>query len=109
MLLRLFQLLSLLPLPVLHVLGAVAGWGVYACSPSYRRRLRENLAHAGYPHLLSSAVVEAGKNIFELPFIWCASPARVLRSAELHDWSVAQSALDAGNSVIFLTPHFGVF
>ena len=109
MLLRLFQLLSLLPLPVLHALGAAAGWVVYAFSPTYRRRLRDNLAHAGYPHVLASTVTEAGKNVFELPFIWCAKPARVLKSATLHDWSIAQSALDAGQGVIFLTPHLGCF
>ena len=109
MLLRLFQLLSRLPLPILHGLGALAGWMVYACSPSYRRRMRDNLAHAGYPHLLTSAVVEAGKNVFELPFIWCAKPERVLKSAVLHDWSIAQSALDEGRGVIFLTPHLGCF
>ena len=109
MLLRLFQLLSLLPLPILHALGAAAGWVVYALSPSYRRRLRENLAHAGYPHLLLSAIAEAGKSVFELPFIWCANPARVLKSAVLHDWSTAQSALDAGQGMIILTPHLGCF
>lgn len=109
MLLRLFQFLSLFPLPVLHALGVVAGWLVYAFSRSYRQRLRDNLAQAGYTHLLGSAVVEAGKNIFELPFIWCAKPARVLRRAVIHDWSVAQSALDAGQGVIFLTPHLGCF
>ncbi len=109
MLLRLFQLLSLFPLPVLHALGAVAGWLVYALSPSYRQRLRDHLAQAGYTHLLAPAVVEAGKNIFELPFIWCAAPARVLRRAAIHDWSIAQSALDAGKGVIFLTPHLGCF
>ena len=109
MLLRVFQLLSLLPLPVLHGLGALAGWMVYACSPSYRRRIRDNLARAGYPHLLRSAVVEAGKNVFELPFVWCAKPERVLKSAVLHDWSIAQAALDDGRGVIFLTPHLGCF
>lgn len=109
MLLRLFQFLSLFPLPVLHALGVAAGWLVYAFSPSYRRRLRDNLAQAGYPHLLGAAVVEAGKNIFELPFIWCAKPARVLKHAVVHDWAIAQSALEAGQGVIFLTPHLGCF
>ena len=109
MLLRLFQCLSIFPLPVLHALGAAAGWLVYALSPSYRRRMRDNLKAAGYAHLLPAAVTEAGKNIFELPFIWCASPARVLKSAEIHDWQVAQTALDSGRGVIFLTPHLGCF
>ena len=109
MLLRLFQFLSLFPLPVMHALGAVSGWLVYALSPSYRQRLRDNLAQAGYSYLLGSAVVEAGKNIFELPFIWCAKPTRVLRRAVVHDWSIAQTALDSGQGVIFLTPHLGCF
>lgn len=109
MLLRLFQILSRLPLPAMHALGAAAGWLVYALSPSYRRRLKDNLAQAGYSHRLGAAVVEAGKNIFELPFIWCARPARVLGSAVIHDWEIAQDALDAGRGVIFLTPHLGCF
>lgn len=109
MLLRLFQFLSLFPLTVLHALGAMAGGLVYAVSPSYRRRLNENLMQAGYADLRRAAVVEAGKNIFELPFIWCAPPSRVLSRAVIHDWDVAQAALDAGRGVIFLTPHLGCF
>lgn len=109
MLLRLFQLLSVLPLPLMHVLGAAAGWLVYAASPTYRRRLADNLALAGYAHLLRPAVAEAGKNIFELPFIWCGNPQRVLESATILDWEVAQQALDAKRGVIFLTPHLGCF
>ncbi len=109
MLLRLFQLLSVLPLRLLHAIGAVAGWLVYAASPTYRRRMRENLQRAGYLHLLPTAIAEAGKSVLELPFIWCAPPARVLGSATLHDWDVAQQALDGGKGVIFLTPHLGCF
>lgn len=109
MLLRLFQLLSVLPLPLLHAVGALAGWLVYAASPTYRRRMRENLQHAGYLHLLPAAIAEAGKSVLELPFIWCARPDRVLGSATLHDWEVAQEALDSGKGVIFLTPHLGCF
>ncbi len=109
MLLRLFQTLSVLPLPILHAIGVVAGWAVYAASPAYRRRMRDNLALAGYTGQLGRAISEAGKGVLELPFIWCARPARVLRSATVHDWEVAQSALDGGRGVIFLTPHLGCF
>ncbi len=109
MLLRLFRFLSVFPLPLLHKLGAAAGWLVYALSPTYRRRLKENLQRAGYPHVLPQAIAEAGKNVLELPFIWCAPPERVLQTATLHDWEVAQQALDAGRGVIFLTPHLGCF
>ncbi len=109
MLLRAFRLLSVFPLSMLHAFGVGAGWLVYAWSPDYRRRLRQNMAQAGYLHLLPAAVAEAGKNIFELPFIWCASQARVLGSARIENWDVAQAALDSGRGVIFLTPHLGCF
>ncbi len=109
MLLRLFRILSLLPLPVLHALGVAAGWIVYASSPGYRRRMREHLALAGYDGLLRTAIAEAGKGVLELPFIWCAPPSRVLASATIHDWEIAQQALDAGRGAIFLTPHLGCF
>lgn len=109
MLLRLFQLLSVLPLPLLHAVGVVAGWVVYAVSPTYRRRMRDNLQRAGYLHLLPAAIAEAGKGVLELPFVWCARPQRVLGSATLHDWEVAQQALDSGKGAIFLTPHLGCF
>jgi len=109
MLLRLFRILSLLPLPVLHALGVAAGWIVYVSSPGYRRRMREHLALAGYDGLLRTAIAEAGKGVLELPFIWCAPPSRVLASATIHDWEIAQRALDAGRGAIFLTPHLGCF
>ena len=109
MLLRLFQFLSVIPLPLMHASGAAAGWIVYALSPTYRRRMRENLQRAGYLSHLPTAIAEAGKGIFELPFIWCAQPRRVLNSAVIHDWEIAQQALDGGKGVIFLTPHLGCF
>ena len=109
MLLRLFQVLSVLPLPLLHAIGVVAGWVVYAASPTYRRRMRDNVQRDGYLHLLPAAIAEAGKGVLELPFIWCARPQRVLGSATLHDWEVAQQALDSGKGAIFLTPHLGCF
>lgn len=109
MLLRLFQFLSALPLSLLHRVGVIAGWLVYAASPRYRQRMRSNLERAGYLPLLPAAIAEAGKGVLELPFIWCAQPQRVLAAATLHDWDIAQQALDSGKGAIFLTPHLGCF
>ena len=109
MLVHLFRLLSRLPLGMLHRLGALLGWLVYLCAPTYRRRLRGNLARAGYTALRAPAIAEAGKSILELAFVWCAAPQRVLRTAQVENWPVAQAALDGGNGVIFLTPHLGCF
>ncbi len=109
MLVRLFRLLSALPLPLLHAMGAACGWLVYLLSPSYRARLKDNIYRAGFPEALPAAIAEAGKNIFELPFVWCASPERVLKSTTTQNWDVVQAAFDAKRGVIFLTPHLGCF
>ena len=109
MLIALFRFLSFLPLPVLHGIGAILGWLVYLFSPSYRKLLQQNIRLAGFEKHTASAVSEAGKSILELPFIWCADPARVLKTASIENWEVAQAALDTGKGVIFLTPHLGCF
>jgi len=109
MLVPLFRLLSLFPLPFLHALGGALGWLVYLASPSYRRRMRDNMARAGYSQHLSAAIAEAGKSIVELPFIWCAAPERVSRHANDVNWGIVQTELDAGRGIVFLTPHLGCF
>ena len=109
MLITLFRFFSRFPLPVLHGLGAALGWLVYALSPSYRRRMRENIGRAGFGAHLRAAVADAGRNVAELPFVWCAPPQRVLDTVTIDRWDVVQEALDAGRGVIFLTPHLGCF
>ena len=109
MLVTIFRLLSKLPLPALHAIGSAVGWLVYLASPSYRRRLRDNVCRAGFSRSLPAAVREAGKNVFELPFVWCAPPSRVLPTAAIANWEVAQRMLANGRGVIFLTPHLGCF
>jgi KDO2-lipid IV(A) lauroyltransferase len=109
MLVILFRLLSALPLPALHLLGAGLGWLVYLASPSYRRRLRANLAGAGLDQHWRRAVAESGKAIAELPFVWCAKPQRVAAHAAEENYELVQAALDAGHGIVFLTPHLGCF
>lgn len=109
MLVVLFRTLSVFPLPLLHALGAALGWLVYGLSPSYRRRLRANLAQAGYDAHWRGAVAEAGKAAIELAFVWCARPDRVARHATVENWDLVQARLDAGRGIVFLTPHLGCF
>jgi KDO2-lipid IV(A) lauroyltransferase len=71
--------------------------------------MRLNLKQAGYLPALHQAIAESGKNLLELPFIWCGDSSRVLSSAKVHEWHIAQSAIDSGKGVIFLTPHLGCF
>lgn len=109
MLVTLFRVLSVFPLPLLHALGSALGWLVYLASPSYRRRLDANLAQAGYGQYRNAAVAEAGKAIVELAFVWCARPERVARHASVENWEHVQATLDAGRGIVFLTPHLGCF
>jgi Kdo2-lipid IVA lauroyltransferase/acyltransferase len=109
MLVFLFRILSRLPLPVLHAAGSILGWVVYLASPAYRHRLKKNITLAGYRAYLYRAIRESGKSILELPFIWCAPPERVLRYATFENWELVQTALDAKQGIIFLTPHLGCF
>jgi len=109
MLVLIFRLLSFLPLPLLHAIGSAVGWAVYLSSSKYRRRLQENIRQAGFDDHLSAAVAEAGKNMLELPFIWCASPARVLKSVSVDSWDVVEAAINAKRGIIFMTPHLGCF
>ena len=109
MLVTLFGLLSKLPLPVLHAIGAALGWVVFLASPSYRQRLTANIARAGYLSYRRRAISESGKSILELAFIWCAPPAKVLATARVENWDLVQAALDKNTGVILLTPHLGCF
>lgn len=109
MLVILFRLLSFLPLWLLHLIGAAAGWLVYLLSPTYRRRLRHNITLAGHQRHLAAAIGATGKTMFELPFIWCADPQRVKRSVRVENWQLVQDALDAHKGIVFLTPHLGCF
>lgn len=109
MLIRLFRFLSIFPLPFLHFIGVVLGYLVFALSPTYRKRMRSNMALAGYESSLGIALREAGKNIMELPLIWLGKPARLAAKVTLENWDIAQAAIDAKKGVIFLTPHLGCF
>ncbi|MBR7801008.1 lysophospholipid acyltransferase family protein [Undibacterium fentianense] len=109
MLLRLFRFLSVFPLPLLHFVGVILGYIVYALSPTYRQRMRDNMALAGVQPHLGRAIREAGKNIMELPLIWLGSHERLAAKVSLENWEIAQAAIDAKKGVVFLTPHLGCF
>jgi len=110
--LGLARLLAVLPLSVLHRLGAFIGRAVYIVSPRYRRYLSGNLRAAGFaqPALLSRAIAEAGKGLLELPAIWLR-PHRVVAGlvARVSGWDLVEAALARRRGIVFLTPHLGCF
>lgn len=110
---RLFaKLLGLMPLRWLHAIGAMLGWLVYAVSPRYRHRLKENLKTAGWTDRRTrhAAVAEAGKSIVELPLVWFGPADRTLALIrEIRGMTLVESALASGKGILFLTPHLGCF
>lgn len=106
----LFRFLAGLPLPLLHNLGALAGWLVYLASPTYRRHLRENTAQAGQGAARRAAIAEAGKSLFELPKIWLRTQSEVVeRVARVSGWDLVTAAWRDNRGILFLTPHLGCF
>jgi Kdo2-lipid IVA lauroyltransferase/acyltransferase len=102
----LFRVLALLPLPILHAVGAALGWVSFAASPSYRRRFLENAAQAGYSMArVRAAVSEAGKLIAESPRLWFGRPVTI----EWDGADLISVARAQGRGIVFLTPHLGCF
>lgn len=109
--LLLFRLLSRMPLRLLHAIGAALGWITYWASPTYRKRLRANVAVAGLPwSAVRPAIAAAGRMIGELPWLWLRPPTAQLggrvtwQGAEL-----IEAALAARRGLVLLTPHLGCF
>jgi Kdo2-lipid IVA lauroyltransferase/acyltransferase len=107
----LFSLIAALPLRVVHAIGGFLGRVVYALSPTYRRRLQENIARAGYSDrsTLRSAVAEAGKQGLETAWVWMRPPADVVGSTQVADMAALDEALGDGRPVMFLQAHLGGF
>ncbi|WP_246265691.1 lysophospholipid acyltransferase family protein [Aromatoleum diolicum] len=109
----LFRVLSRLPLAWLHRLGGWAGWLAWRFSPSYARRLDENLARAvGRSDLAlrDAAIAEAGRQALELPFVWLRPQDEVLsRIVRVEGRELIEQARAEGASVLLLTPHLGCF
>lgn len=113
----LFDLIARLPLRMLHGLGVLLGWVTYLLSGKYAARLRENLGYynAGrhpseFRKVLRASVVEAGKSIAELPWVWRRPLTEVLAKVRnCYGRELLDEALQSGRGVIVLTPHLGCF
>ena len=70
-----FRFFSILPLWLLHTLGAAMGWAAFLASSVYRRRFVDNAALAVYRFAqVRAAVAHAGRMVAELPRLWLGAP-----------------------------------
>lgn len=112
-----FRLLALLPLGMLHSLGALLGRLTYAASAQYAARTRENLRRSGlapgkteYRSMLSATITESGKGIAELAWVWMRPYDEVVgKVRECIGLEHIIAAHARGKGIIFLTPHLGCF
>lgn len=101
-----FQFLSRWPLGILHWLGTVCGWLVYALSSGYRHRFEDHAKLAGISKAdRSKAIAAAGHMVMELPRLWLGAPVPVQWDGAEH----IEQALAEQRGIIFLTPHLGSF
>ncbi len=108
----LFRLLARLPLSWLHRLGGWAGWITYATSPTYRRRLRQNLFNAlgrEDERLLRAAIAETGRQFIEIAWVWLRPVEEVMQKVRVEGWELVEEARRDGAGLLFITPHLGCF
>ncbi len=106
LMLKLFRLLSMLPLGLMHVLGWISGWVAFAVSGSYRQKFLAHVRQAGLSRVQwSAAVGAAGQLLAELPRLWFGAVPAVQWSGNEH----IEAALALNRGIIFLTPHLGCF
>jgi KDO2-lipid IV(A) lauroyltransferase len=111
-LLAVLHILGRLPLRVTQVLGAMLGWAMYCASSRYRRLLRGNLAQAGYTDARTrrEAIASAGTMLAELPTVWLRPREwAVDRVRRIVGVERVDEARRRGQSIVFLTPHYGCF
>ncbi len=101
-----FRVFSVLPLGLLHAMGAAMGWVAFLASGAYRRRFLENAALAGYGFMqVRAAVAHAGRMVAELPRLWLGAPL----PCSMVGQACVEQAYAAGRGIVFLTPHQGCF
>jgi KDO2-lipid IV(A) lauroyltransferase len=104
-----------LPLPLAHALGAALGLAAAIAPSSFARRTRFHIARClpeldarTRGRLARRALVEAGKTLAELPFLFFAPEARLARAVRaVRGREHLDRAFAARKGVIAASPHLG--
>lgn len=112
---RWLRLLARLPLPVLHVLGTLAGWLLWYLPTGQRARTRQHLARC-FPEwdgrrrrrVGRRSLVHLGRAFAESALLWFGSADRVRRLVRrVEGEALWREALADGRGVVLMTPHLG--
>lgn len=113
----LLQLYARLPLAIIHGLGAMIGWLIFACNRKIAFQIKSNLTQANItnnaPDTLTIArksAIETGKGLAETLAIWFKPQQEVEKwVSSCLGWSHVEAALANQKGIIFLTPHLGCY
>ncbi len=115
MLATLLKPLSVLPLPLIHQLGAGLGWLLHLTMSKTKRYATENITQSNlFPNQVAQAVQQSfiamGKAILETPYIWNSNDKKLNKIVQnVHGWETVENATNRNKGIIFLTPHMGCF
>ena len=105
-----------LPLPLVHGIGVVIGWVMYALDKKFAKRTWSNIERtrlasgAALKRLVHQSVRETGKGIAESFVIWFRQPQALIKLVkQCNGWEHVEAALAQQHGIIFLTPHLGCF
>jgi KDO2-lipid IV(A) lauroyltransferase len=106
---------AILPLPVLHFLAVLVGWGFYLV-PNRHRRVTEINLRLCFPQLfprerrglVRRSLIETAKSFMESPKVLLYSPRRVMALVRsVRGLELVELAIGAGKGVIMMGPHLG--
>jgi KDO2-lipid IV(A) lauroyltransferase len=110
-------LCAYLPLPLIHGLGVLIGWGLILIPNRSRHDAAINIGLC-YPELsriqqrrlLRSCLIETGKTAIETSALWIRPGHRALKLIRKIDGAgLVEAALLGGDGVILATPHLGAW
>lgn len=111
----LMRLLALLPLRVLHAAGAALGWVMWRLGARAAHHTRVNIALArpalaapDRERLVGASMLEFGRSVSEMAWIWGRGARRALKGvAEVRGLEWFEAALADDKGLIIAAPHLG--
>ena len=108
-----FKFLAALPLAWLHKLGNLLGSLGFRVLSKDRRRIFENMKLAGLnptDEAVKKVFRETAKGGLELPVAFFRRPEEIENLfVSVNGWEHVQTALSAGEGLLFITPHIGSY